>query len=58
MDEERALQLATASVYEILARTAKRGGDELALASDSSSLSTPMAMVQMRRLVHPAQRRR
>ncbi|MEZ2129985.1 MULTISPECIES: pyridoxal kinase PdxY [unclassified Sinorhizobium] len=58
MDEERALQLATASVYEILARTAKRGGDELTLASDASSLSTPMAMVQMRRLVHPAQRGR
>lgn len=56
MEEERALQLATASVYEILARTAKRGGDELTLASDASSLSTPMAMVQMRRLVHPAQR--
>lgn len=58
MEEERALQLATASVYEILARTAKRGGDELTLASDASSLSTPMAMVQMRRLVHPAQRGR
>lgn len=56
MEEERSLQLATASVYEILARTAKRGGDELTLASDASSLSTPMAMVQMRRLVHPAQR--
>ncbi|WP_132957431.1 pyridoxal kinase PdxY [Rhizobium sp. BK251] len=56
MEEERALQLATASVYEILARTAKRGGDELTLASDASSLSTPMAMVQMRRLVHPAQK--
>jgi len=57
-DEERALQLATASVFEILARTAKRGADELALASDASSLSTPMARVQMRRLLHPAQRPR
>jgi pyridoxine kinase len=57
MNEEKALRLATASVFEILARTAKRGGDELALESDASSLSTPMAMVQMRRLMHPAQRR-
>ncbi|CAN7347856.1 pyridoxal kinase PdxY [Rhizobium sp. LjRoot30] len=58
VDEEKALQLATASVYEILARTAKRGGDELTLESDLASLSTPMAMVQMRRLVHPAQQRK
>ncbi|EHS50251.1 pyridoxal kinase [Rhizobium sp. PDO1-076] len=57
-EEERALQLATASVFEILARTAKRGADELALASDASSLSRPMALVQMRRLLHPAQRPR
>lgn len=57
VDEETALRSATASVFEILARTAKRGGDELALESDSSSLSTPMAMVQMRRLMHPAQRK-
>lgn len=57
VNEEKALQLATASVFEILARTAKRGGDELALESDASSLSTPMAMVQMRRLMHPVQRR-
>jgi pyridoxine kinase len=57
VDEETALRTATASVFEILARTAKRGGDELALESDASSLSTPMAMVQLRRLVHPAQRK-
>jgi pyridoxal kinase len=55
-DEERALQLATASVYEILARTAKRGSDELTLETDAESLTSPMAMVQMRRLVHPLQR--
>ncbi len=58
MDEEKALQLATASVFEILARTAKRGGDELTLETDASSLSSPMAMVQMRRLVHPLQVKR
>jgi pyridoxine kinase len=56
MEEERALQLATASVYEVLVRAVKRGSDELTLAADASSLTAPMAMVQMRRLVHPAQR--
>lgn len=58
VSDERALQLATASVFEILARTAKRGADELTLEQDTASLSTPMAMVQMRRLMHPGQRRR
>jgi pyridoxine kinase len=58
MDEEKALQLATASVYEILARTAKRGGDELTLETDAASLSTPMAMVQLRHLMHPSRTRR
>ncbi|MBB3660504.1 pyridoxine kinase [Rhizobium sp. BK650] len=58
MEDEKALQLATASVFEVLARAVKRGSNELMLASDASSLSTPMAMVQMRHLVHPAQRRK
>lgn len=58
VSDERALQLATASVFEILARTAKRGADELTLEQDTSSLATPMAMVQMRRLMHPGQKRR
>ncbi|MBW6424515.1 pyridoxal kinase PdxY [Rhizobium sp. XQZ8] len=56
MDDEKALQMATASVFEILARTAKRGGDELTLETDASSLSSPMAMVQMRHLTHPLSR--
>ena len=56
--EERALQLATAAVFEILARTAKTGGDELALETHASSLLTPMAMVQMRKLLHPSQKRK
>lgn len=58
LPEDRALQLATASVFEVIARTAKRGADELTLEQDSSSLATPMAMVQMRRLMHPSQMRR
>lgn len=58
VSEERALQMATASVFEIIARTVKRGADELTLEQDASSLATPMAMVQMRRLLHPSQMRR
>ncbi|MGU3401002.1 pyridoxal kinase PdxY [Brucellaceae bacterium D45D] len=53
LSEEKILQGTTAAVFEILARTAKRGADELMLEADASSLSTPMAMVQTRRLVHP-----
>lgn len=45
-----ALQSTTASVYEVLARTARRGGDELQLETDAQSLSRPMAMVELRRL--------
>ena len=53
----KALQSTTAAVYEILARTAKRGGDELQLETDAQSLSQPMAMVQMRHLTHPSRGR-
>lgn len=58
LSEERALRMATASVFEVIARTAKRGADELTLEQDAPSLATPMAMVQMRRLMHPGQMRR
>ena len=54
----KALQSATAAVYEVLARTAKRGGDELQLETDAQSLSHPMAMVQLRHLTHPGRDRR
>lgn len=47
---EKALQSTTAAVFEILARTAKRGADELTLETDADSLRHPMAMVQTRRL--------
>lgn len=46
----KALQLATASVYELVARACKRGADELMLETDQASLLKPMAMVQMRQL--------
>ncbi|MFD1747168.1 pyridoxal kinase PdxY [Rhizobium helianthi] len=54
LPEEKALQMATATVFEILVRTVKRGSDELMLETDASSLSAPMAMVQIRHLLHPS----
>jgi pyridoxine kinase len=54
----KALQSTTASVFEILARTAKRGADELTLETDAQSLSHPMAMVHLRHLMHPGRNRR
>lgn len=56
--DAKALQTTTAAVYEILARTAKRGGDELQLETDARSLSHPMAMVQFRHLTHPGRDKR
>jgi pyridoxine kinase len=56
--EERALQMTTAAVFEILARSVKRGADELMLSEDYSSFSTPMAMVQVRQLMHPSRVKR
>lgn len=53
MTDEKALQTTTASVFEIMVRAAKRGADELMLEADAASLSSPMAMVQMRQLMHP-----
>ena len=50
---EKALQKATAAVFETVARSVKRGGDELMLETDSDSLIHPMALVQTRRLVYP-----
>ena len=56
--DERALQMTTASVFEILARSVKRGADELMLFEDYSSFLTPMAMVQIRQLLHPSRAKR
>jgi pyridoxine kinase len=57
-NEERALQMATAAVFEIIARSVKRGADELMLSEDYASFSTPMAMVQLRQLLHPSRARK
>lgn len=53
-NDEQALQKATASVFEMLARTAKHGADELTLEREAASLVRPFAPVQMRRLARPA----
>lgn len=50
-NNEKALRHTTAAVFETLARAAKRGSNELMLASDASALAHPMAMVQMRRMM-------
>ena len=54
--DERALQLATAGVFDILARSVGRGADELMLAHDADCLLSPAAMVAMRHLAHPSRR--
>jgi pyridoxine kinase len=56
--EEKALQMATGTVFEILARTARRGADELTLETDAQSLRTPMAMINMRRVITASGRQR
>lgn len=47
---DAAVARATSSVFEIVARSAKAGSDELLIASEQASLVSPMAMVQKRQL--------
>ena len=58
LPEEKALQLATGTVFEIRARTSRRGADELTLETDAQSLRTPMAMVNMRAIRSMADRKK
>ncbi len=53
MPLNKALQVVTASVFEILGRSHRRKANELMLETDSASLIRPMAMVQMRNLYLP-----
>ncbi|MCX7305923.1 MAG: pyridoxal kinase PdxY [Hyphomicrobiales bacterium] len=50
LPDEKALLTTTATVYEVLANAAARGGDELQLETDARSLSHPTAAVEMHRL--------
>ena len=45
-----ATRLATSSVFEIVARTAKAGGDELGVAAEQAALIRPAAHVHVRKL--------
>ncbi len=53
LEVEKNLEKTTASVFEVLARTAQQQADELMLESNIISLSRPMAMVNLRRLKLP-----
>lgn len=50
---EKALQVATAGVFEIVAQTMKMGSDELVLIEEQSRLERPMAMVNLRQIGAP-----
>lgn len=49
-DKEMTLQRTTASVFEVIANSAKQGADELLLEANTHCLKRPMAMVQTRAL--------
>jgi pyridoxine kinase len=53
LDQEKTLRRTTASVFEIVASAAKRNADELMLETDSKSIVSPMATIQLRQLVIP-----
>lgn len=55
MPAETAMARATSSVFEMVARSVKSGSDELQVAREQASLVSPVAMVQMRRLLVPRQ---
>lgn len=50
MDVEKKLQATTASVYEILQQSAKRGSDELTLETDSASIKDPSVEISLERI--------
>lgn len=55
LEDDEAVRSTTATVYEMLARAAERGGDELQLETDAKSLSRPSATVTLRRFDTVAQ---
>ena len=54
MRVEKALQVATAGVFEIVAQTIKAESDELVLIEEQGRLERPMAMVNLRQIGAPA----
>ncbi|PLX38332.1 MAG: pyridoxal kinase [Hyphomicrobiales bacterium] len=57
-NEETALGRATATAFELVARSVKAGADELWLTTEQGSIVRPTAMVTMRRLQTPTIRRK
>jgi pyridoxine kinase len=55
---DEALRLASASVFEIAARSIRAGADELLLQAEAASLKTPMATVTIRNLMSPGSGRK
>ncbi|MCV0428962.1 MAG: pyridoxal kinase, partial [Roseibium sp.] len=51
LDDEEALKRASASVFELVARSVKKGADELLLAQEQQSVVRAMALVTSRRVV-------
>ncbi len=54
--DEEALVRATGSTFELLARSVKKGADELLFADEQQSLARPMALVSSRRVLETAGR--
>ncbi len=51
LDDEEALKRASASVYELVARSVKKGADELLFAEEQQSVVRAMALVSSRRVM-------
>ncbi|WP_350335598.1 pyridoxal kinase [Coralliovum pocilloporae] len=50
-DTRRALEVASAGIFELLARSVKQGADELAIATNQDSLVRPVATIAVRRIL-------
>lgn len=55
-NEETALVRAAASTFELVARSVKKGADELLFAEEQASISKPMALVSSRRVLEVLKR--
>lgn len=50
-DTKRALETASAGIFELLARSVKQGADELAITTNQDSIIRPMATIAIRRIL-------
>lgn len=56
LHDEEALVRAAGSTFELLARSVKKGGDELLFADEQQALARPMALVSSRRVMEMTRR--